>query len=136
MVDLPKVLKRGEVEVDFIPKKILESFKELNIEPEMKVTIVEDVVRFIVGNNLRIITTPMIREIDCVMFLKHGYQIPRLWFTRIGESFSDLKKKIEQEDTIDEIWEYFDWRVEDKISHHSIEEFYAVKRLIKVAERG
>jgi len=131
MVELPKVLKKGEVEEDFVPKKILASFKELNIDPEMKVKIVEDVIRFIVSNNLKLITSPMIREIVCVMFLKYGLQIPRLWFTRIGDPFGDLYKAFKQREVIDEVWKFFDWTIEDHISHHSIEEFHAVWTLIE-----
>jgi len=80
---------------------------ETELCEESAIFITNETCRFIIGitgerNGLGIkyITAPMIREIVCVMLLKHGFEKERLQYTRIGLPHYDLEllfKKPKQE---------------------------------------
>ncbi len=87
--------------------------------------ITEQVIRFLISANLKLITAPLIREVVNVQLLKNGFEKERLQYTRIGLPFYDLKKIFIGIDNPEDCEE-----VVSKILNWVIEEYYAVDKLI------
>jgi len=122
---LPLVRTR-KGEYVFNPEFIYQSLRrETEISKEDAKTITEQVVRFLIGANLRLITAPLIREVVNVHLLKLGFEKARLQYTRIGLPFYDLKQLFAA------IKEKGFWQVIVKIIKWIISEFKAVGDLIK-----
>ena len=89
---LPKVHTKNGNYI-FHPGFIYQSLlKETNISKFNAKKITEQVVRFLVTANLKLITAPLIREIVNVHLLKEGFEKERLQYTRIGLPVYDLNK--------------------------------------------
>ena len=84
--------------------------------------ITDNVCRFIIGSNLKLITAPLIREIVNVELLKLGLEKQRLQYTRIGFPYYDLEKMTNKS---------FDMNLVQKIFKHVINEYVEVKKLIE-----
>lgn len=87
--------------------------------------VTEDVTRFLISANLKLITAPIIREVVNVHLLKLGFEKTRLKYTRIGLPFYDLRK------LFDAIKKKGFWVIVVKIIKWIISEFKAVDDLIK-----
>ncbi len=59
--------------------------------------VTEQVTRFLINANLKLITAPLIREVVNVHLLKLGFEKERLQYTRIGLPFHDLQKLFDAE---------------------------------------
>ena len=124
-IDIPKVLKKGEVKVDFNHKKLLDSLKfETDLDVGAKAEVVKETIRFIIANNLEPVTSPMIREIVCIMLMKHGHMKQRLEYTRIGLPYFDLEKGVFGIDLTEDVRMRL-------IYDHVKKEYEAVKELIE-----
>lgn len=88
--------------------------------------ITEQVIRFLISANLKLITAPLIREVVDVHLLKGGFEKERLQYTRIGLPFYDLKEIFTNPDKSETaISDIINW---------VIEEYYAVDKLIDKKE--
>jgi len=91
----PDVLCKNLITKKFDPKVIKESLRvETDLEDDQAEFITVEVCRFIiqVSGKIKIMTSPMIREIVNVMLLKYGFEKERLQYTRIGLPFYDISK--------------------------------------------
>ena len=91
----PEIIDKSLMSKKFDPKKIYESLlEETDLNEKQSESITLNVCRFIIqiSNHIKIMTSPMIREIVNVMLLKFGYEKARLQYTRIGLPFHDLSK--------------------------------------------
>jgi len=85
--------------------------------------ITEQVIRFLISADLKLITAPLIREVVNVHLLKNGFEKERMQYTRIGLPFYDLKEIFTDPDRSETaISDIINW---------VIEEYYAVDKLIK-----
>jgi anaerobic ribonucleoside-triphosphate reductase len=90
---LPKIIDKSLMSKSFDPKKIHDSLLEETSLPDADAHfIMTEAIRFIVqiSNKIKIMTSPMIREIVNVTLLKYGYEKERLQYTRIGLPFYDI----------------------------------------------
>ena len=119
MLDLP-VVRHKDSEDLFERSKIIESLiKETGLNRKMAQQIAKEVHAFVVSNNLKIVTGPLLREISNVFLLKYGYELERLKNTRIGIPMFDLKEM--REEGLD---------MNKEISKHVLKEEEAVEKLI------
>ena len=103
----------------FIYRSLL---RETSLSKSDAYKITEQVIRFLISANLKLITAPLIREVVNVHLLKNGFEKERLQYTRIGLPFYDLKMIFTNPDKNDNsISEIMNW---------IIEEYYAVDKLI------
>jgi len=107
----------------FHPGFIYQSLlKETSLSKVNAHKITEQVIRFLISANLKLITAPLIREVVNVHLLKNGFEKERLQYTRIGLPFYDLKQIFTNPDKSED--------VVSKILNWIIEEYYAVDKLI------
>jgi anaerobic ribonucleoside-triphosphate reductase len=120
---LPKVHTKKGTYI-FHPGFIYQSLlRETNISKLNAKKVTEQVVRFLVSANLRLITAPLIREIVNVHLLKNGFEKERLQYTRIGLPIYDLTKIFtEQSEPKDVVSEILNW---------VIREYHEVNKLSK-----
>ena len=86
------LVKTKEGDFLFVPGFIYQSLlKETSLSKIDAKKITEQVVRFLISANLKLITAPLIREVCNVHLLKAGFEKERLEYTRIGLPFHDLK---------------------------------------------
>lgn len=83
----------------------------------------KQVVRILIGANLKIITSPIIREITNTVLLQKGLEKIRLEYTRIGFPFFDLTEILKKKENSSDI-----------ITKHVKNEYYNVLDLIKKLE--
>ena len=108
----------------FVPGFIYQSLlKETDLSKLDAKKVTEQVVRFLISADLKLITAPLIREVVNVHLLKLGFEKERLQYTRIGLPFYDLQ---ELSKTVSD-----DQLVYDKIIAWITSEFKAVDDLIK-----
>jgi len=107
----------------FIYRSLL---RETNLSKGNAHRITEQVIRFLISANLKLITAPLIREVVNVHLLKNGFEKERLQYTRIGLPFCDLKEIFTDPDKNETaISEIINW---------VIQEYYAVDKLINNEE--
>ncbi|MFX1417367.1 MAG: hypothetical protein ACFE9N_00455 [Promethearchaeota archaeon] len=124
---LPIVLSKNGNSI-FHPGFIYRSLlRETTISKLNAQKITEEVLRFLISANLKIITAPLIREVVNVHLLKNGFEKERLQYTRIGLPFYDLKELFTNTEN--------DEGVISKIINWIIEEFYEVNKLIEGDEK-
>jgi len=124
---LPKVHTKNGTYI-FHPGFIYQSLlKETNISKFNAKKITEQVLRFLVSANLKLITAPLIREVVNVHLLKNGFENERLQYTRIGLPVYDLNQifneRIESKEVVSEIMNWI------------ITEFHEVNKLINKDEK-
>ena len=123
---LPLVKTRGG-DFLFVPGFIYQSLlKETALSKANAKKVTEQVVRFLISANLKLITAPLIREVTHVQLLKLGFEKERLQYTRIGFPYYDLKLLLKTA--------HDDEQRNGKIVKWIMPEFNAVYELIK--ERG
>lgn len=83
----------------------------------------KQVVRILIGADLKIITSPMIREIVNTVLLQKGLEINRLQYTRIGFPLFDLTEILKEKESSSDI-----------ITKHIKNEYHNVLDLIKKLE--
>jgi anaerobic ribonucleoside-triphosphate reductase len=111
----------------FVPGFIYQSLlKETDLSKRDAKKVTEQVVRFLISADLKLITAPLIREVVNVQLLRLGFERERLQYTRIGLPFYDLKRLSE---TIEDDEERF-----AKILNWITSEFKAVNKLITERE--
>ncbi len=112
----------------FHPGFIYQSLlKETSISKSDAQKITEQVVRFLISANLKLITAPLIREVVNVHLLKNGFETERLLYTRIGLPFYDLREILNNtNDNEDVIPDLMNW---------IITEYHAVNKLIQEKHR-
>jgi len=87
---LPLVSTR-KGEFIFVPGFIYQSLlRETDLKKGDAKKVTEEVIRFLISANLKLITAPLIREVVNVHLLKMGFEKARLQYTRIGLPFHDL----------------------------------------------
>jgi len=84
-----KTLKKKKFDHNLIYKSLL---RETDISEVDAMDTTKQVVRILIGADLKIITSPMIREIVNTVLLQKGLEINRLQYTRIGIPFFDMQK--------------------------------------------
>ena len=121
---IPFILKKNSKKETFDQKRIYDSLlKETNISEENAKKVTDNVVRFLVNINLKLITAPLIREITNVQLLKLGLEKERLENTRIGFPRYDLTQIYNSK---------YSWEIKNKlILNHIDKEFKDVNILIK-----
>lgn len=121
MLDLP-IVKRKSGDQPYDYQKIVVSLvNETDLNKDNALLIAQYVTRFIMSNNLSIITAPLIREITNVCLLKKGFEKQRLQYTRIGMPYYDFKKTNKS----------IMLRNESEIYEHILQEWEAVGQLIE-----
>jgi len=118
---LPRVHTRNGTYI-FHPGFIYQSLlKETNISKINAKKITEQVLRFLVSADLKLITAPLIREVVNAHLLKNGLENERLQYTRIGLPVYDLNnifnERIESKEVVSEIMNWI------------ITEYHEVKRI-------
>lgn len=89
---IPDLISRNLDRVKFKPENIYNSLlKETDISSKNVNLITNNTIRFLIVNNLKLVTPPLIREITNVELLKLGLEKERLQNTRIGLPYYDLK---------------------------------------------
>ena len=120
MILIPEVLHKDKKE-PFDRTKITESLiKETELDRKIAEQIAKEVHAFIISNNLKIVTGPLLREISNVFLLSHNLEIHRLKNTRIGLPYYDLQSVL---------------LYDEKIIEHIEQEYYAVRKLIGECEQ-
>jgi len=109
----------------FIYRSLL---RETSLSKDDAHRITEQVIRFLITANLKLITAPLIREVVNAHLLKNGFEKERLQYTRIGLPFYDLKQIFTKPDDSE--------NVVSKIMNWVIKEYYAVDKLIDKRGRG
>lgn len=102
----------------FIYRSLLKetSISKINVQ---KIT--EQVIRFLISANLKLITAPLIREVVNVHLLKNGFEKERLQYTRIGLPFHDLKELLNNKENDDKIIsEIMNWVVTEYHEVHKL----------------
>jgi len=123
---LPKVYTKNGTYI-FHPGFIYQSLlKETKISKIDAKKITEQVVRFLVTTNLKLITAPLIREIVNVHLLQNGFEQERLQYTRVGLPVYDLNRIFNKQNESKEIV--------SEIMNWIITEYHGVNKLIKKAE--
>jgi anaerobic ribonucleoside-triphosphate reductase len=118
------LVKTREGDFLFVPGFIYQSLlKETDLSKIDAKKVTEQVVRFLISADLKLITAPLIREVVNVQLLKLGFEKERLRYTRIGLPFSDLQELFKAVND--------DQLVYDKIIAWITSEFKAVDELIK-----
>ena len=90
---LPEILDKTLFKKKFNVNRIYESLlQETDLPKSDAHFITTEVIRFIVqiSNKVKIMTSPMIREIVNVKLLQYGYEKERLQYTRIGLPVYDI----------------------------------------------
>lgn len=125
MIDLiPFVIDKSLEKKRFNPTLIYKSLlRETNISENDAKDTMKQVVRVLVGADLKIVTSPMIREITNTVLLQKGLEIIRLQYTRIGFPFFDLTEKFKEKTNSS-----------DEIIKHIKNEYKNVSNLIKTIQ--
>ena len=90
---LPKVMNSKLELVRFKHELIIESLLlETDISREEAIRVTLDVVRRLVGSNLKILTAPLIRELTCSSLLLTDMELYRFQYTRLGFPYFDYGK--------------------------------------------
>lgn len=90
---IPFILKKNSIKEEFDTQKIYNSLlKETSISEENAKKITNNVIRFLISTNIKLITAPLIREVANVQLLKLGLEKERLEYTRIGFPRYDLNE--------------------------------------------
>jgi len=88
---IPKVVESDLKQHLYDPQKIFDALKkETGLEKEKAKKLVETVSRYLISNSIRIITTPMVREVVNSFCLKLKLEETRLKHTRVGLPKWDL----------------------------------------------
>ena len=125
---LPKLIGKDFNKKSFNPKIIYDSLlKETTINSEIAKRITDNVCRFLIVNNLEIITPPLIREVVNIEFLKLGFEKERLQYTRIGFPYYDLLQMTKESNPLDYVKS-----LKENIFKHILKEFREVRKLIEV----
>lgn len=137
---LPKIIGKESNQKEFDPHKIFTSLREeTDIDIEKAKRITDNVCRFLITNDLKLITPPLIREIVNIELLKLGLEIERLRYTRIGFPYKDLLEMTNKLNSLKFSYkkQEFDNRenIKEIIFKHIITEFKEVKELIKEREK-
>lgn len=106
MIDLiPFIIDKTLEKKKFNPTLIYESLlRETDISKNDANDTTKQVVRLLIGADLKIVTSPMIREITNTVLLQKGLEIIRLQYTRIGFPYFDLTERFkEKENSSEEI---------------------------------
>lgn len=121
---IPFILKKNSKKEIFEPNKIYDSLlKETSISEENARKVTDNVVRFLVNINIKLITAPLIREVTNVQLLKLGLEKERLENTRIGFPRYDLAQIYDNN---------YSWKFKNKlILNHIDKEFGDVNTLIE-----
>ena len=120
VIELPDVITKINQE-EFEPNKIYESLlKETDISENNAKIITNKICRFLIGHGLKIITSPMIREIACVQMLDMNLEKERLQYTRIGLPYYDYEQLLDKKITV----------------LHIHEEYLGVRKLIEELKNG
>lgn len=90
---IDKTLEKKRFNPTLIYKSLL---KETDISKNDAKDTMKQVVRMLIGADLKIVTSPMIREITNTVLLQKGLEIIRLQYTRIGFPFFDLTEKFKE----------------------------------------
>lgn len=56
-------------------------------------TITEDTISMLVGLEVPFLTAPLVREFVCISLYKHGFEIERYMYTRMGTQFADYDER-------------------------------------------
>jgi len=126
---LPKIIGKNFNEYEFKPRKIYDSLlKETSISKEIAKRITDKVCRFLIVNNLQLITKPLIREIVNVELLKLGFEKERLQNTRIGFPYYDLVQLTNETNSLLFLKTL---NLKENIFKHILKEYNDVKKLIE-----
>lgn len=124
----PKVIGKMFKEKKFEPRNIFDSLRrETDIGIETAKRITDNVSRFLITNDIKLITPPLIREIVNIELLKFGKEKERLQYTRIGFPFYDLKKLLLKYNGMT----YFDMEFINKVFGGVLKEFKDVEKLVE-----
>jgi len=126
MIDLiPSIIDKTLEKKKFNPTLIYESLlRETDISKKDAMNTTKQVVRILVGAGLKIVTSPMIREITNTVLLQKGLEIIRLQYTRIGFPFYDLTERFRNKsNSLNEIINHI------KIEYENVSNL--IKKLIK-----
>lgn len=94
---LPDVINSKLETAKFDPEAIINSLLlETDASKEEALSITLDVIRKIIGADLKILTAPLIRELVNSAFLTKGYELYRYQYTRLGFPFFDFGKIFEK----------------------------------------
>ena len=120
MLDLP-VVHHKDKEDQFEWKKIMYSLiKETGLKQEIAKEVAIEVYRFIITNNLKIVTGPMLREISNFFLLTRSLERERARNSRVGYPPAVLKEILMKGSDIN-----------GTISRHVISEFYALDSIAR-----
>lgn len=101
---IPKVMGGDLIPKPYDESKIREALKrETNLEGKIVDMLIESVSRYLIGNKIKIITAPMIREVVNSLCLKYNLEIIRLKHTRVGLPKWDLDNIYEENGNVDYI---------------------------------
>jgi len=117
---IDKTLKKRRFDGTFIYNSLL---KETDITKEDAQHTTKQVIRILIGANLKVITAPLIREVVNTVLLQKGLEIIRLQYTRIGFPFFDLTEKYKEKENSS-----------DEIINHVKNEYENVSKLIKTIQ--
>lgn len=121
---IPDVIDKSLGKKKFNPILICKSLlKETDISKNDAKDTMKQVVRILIGANLKIVTSPMIREITNTVLLQKGLEMIRLQYTRIGFPLFDLKKRFKERTNFS-----------DEIVKHVRNEYRNVLNLIKTIQ--
>lgn len=128
IIKIPKIVGKDFINCKFNAKNIYDSLlKETSINNEFAKRITNNVYRFLIVNNLKLITKPLIREIVNVELLKLGFEKERLQNTRIGFPYYDLVQLTSNNNSLLYLKSL---NIKENIFKHILKEFKEVKKLI------
>jgi len=121
---IPYIIDKTLEKKKFNPILIYESLlRETDISENDAKETTKQVTRILIGADLKIITSPMIREITNTVLLQKGLEIIRLQYTRIGFPYFDLSERFKGKENSS-----------DEIIKHVKNEYENVSNLIKVIQ--
>jgi len=119
---IPFIIDKTLEKKKFNPTLIYESLlRETDISENDAKETTKQVTRILISADLKIVTSPMIREITNTVLLQKGLEIMRLQYTRIGFPFFDLTEKFKEKTNST-----------DEIIKHVKNEYKNVSNLIKI----
>lgn len=92
---VPFVLKKNWKREPFNPERIYNSIlTETELSEKDARYITHQVTRYLIsiGDKIKMVTAPMIREFVCITLLVEGFELARLQYTRIGFPKHDLNE--------------------------------------------
>jgi len=117
---IDKTLEKKRFNPTLIYKSLL---KETDISENDARHTMKQVIRILIGADLKIVTSPMIREITNTVLLQKGLEIIRLQYTRIGFPYFDLTERFKERENSS-----------DEIINHVKNEYENVSKLIKTIQ--